>query len=342
MRDQTLSYACPVEERPNDLLGSNESGPGTISVIVPTYHRPDMLHRAVRSILDQEIPEGLHLEVIVVVSDAGSDTDRAAAENLAVDDHRVRVVLAKRKGPGVARNAGIAEAKGELIGLLDDDCVAQPGWIIGGVRRLGEVELVQGRTEPLGEARGRDRTIWVTGLSGLWESCNLFFRRSVIDRFGGFDENWNPTGKAGQHWGEDAEWGWRVVRQGTTHAYEHDAFVRHEVFHQSFKEWFRYETKVRFFPLAVDDIPELRESFLYERYFLQRRHRTLAIGFALLTFALVLRLFGFKKLAILAAAIAGVSLTSKHAREAYYGIQYEWVSFGAALYGSIKYRRLVL
>ena len=311
-------------------------------MIVPTYHRPEMLARAVRSVLEQEVPEGISLEVIVVVSDASAEADRSAAANLAVDDHRVRVVLAKRKGPGVARNAGIAEAKGELIGLLDDDCVAQPGWLKAGIHRLDEVELVQGRTGPLSEFRGRDRTIWVNGLSGLWESCNLFFRRSVVDRFGGFDENWNPTGKAGQHWGEDAEWGWRVVRQGTTHAFDHDAFVKHEVFHQSFAEWFRYECKVRFFPLAIDAIPELRESFLYERYFLQRRHRTLAVGFGLLSLAAVFGLFGFRRIATLVAAVAGVPLLSKHAREAYYGIQYEWVSFGAALYGSIRYRRIVL
>ena len=132
------------------------------------------------------------------------------------------------------------------------------------------------------------------------------------------------------------------MRQGTTYSFDYDAFVKHEVFKQTVKEWFRYETKVRFFPLAVDQIPELRETFLYERYFLNRRHRTLAIGFALLAGAGGARVLGLKKTATVAAMLAGVPLSSAHAREIYFRVQQEWVSFGAALYGSIRYRRWVL
>jgi glycosyltransferase involved in cell wall biosynthesis len=331
-----------VAQGSTEPIDSSQRARNTVSVIVPTYHRPALLQRAVRSVLSQKLPEDIDLEVIISVSDAGSDEDRSTAENLALDDHRVRVVVAARKGPGVARNAGIAEAKGDLIALLDDDCEAQPGWIKAGVRRLEEVELVQGRTEPLHGLRGRDRSISVLGLSGLWESCNLFFRRSVIDRFGAFDVDWNPTGKPGQHWGEDTEWGWRVVRQGTTYAFEHDAGVKHEVFKQNFQEWFRYEAKVRFFPLAIDQIPELRDTFLYERYFLVKRHRTLTAGFALLFVAAVARVLGLRKISFVVALLAGVPLSSAHARETYYKVQQEWVHFGALLYGSIKYRRIVL
>lgn len=315
----------------------------TVSVVIPTYHRPEHLERAVRSVVEQQLPDGTDLEVVISVSDAESDADRATAHSLALEDDRIRVVVAPRKGPGVARNTGMAAAKGDFIGLLDDDCEAQPGWIMAGLRRLEEVDLVQGRTEPRDPVNSPyDKTIWVPAFSGLWESCNLFLRRSVIDRHGGFDEHWNPTGIPGEHWAEDTEWGWRVVRGGTTYAFEPDAFVRHAVFPQTFREWFHYETKMRHWPLMVREIPELRDQVLVNRYFLFKRQRTLTIAAALLLLAALMGATGRSRTAKAAAVLAVAPLTSAHARNAYYAVQKEWVHFGALVYGSIRHRRVVL
>jgi len=315
----------------------------TVSVVIPTYHRPDYLQRAVRSVLAQSLPGDTDLEVVIAISDANAPADRRAADALALEDHRVRVVVASRTGPSAARNTGMAAAKGELLVLLDDDCEAQAGWLVAGIQRLDEVELVQGRTlpaEPI--THPFDRSIWVVGLSGLWESCNLFLRRSVIDRHGGFDEDWNPTGKTGEHWGEDTEWGWRVVRGGTTSTFEPAAIVHHAVFRQTFREWFRYETKVRYFPLLVKEIPELRSAYLYDRYFFMKRHRTLTAGVALLATAAAADLLGYRRTARQVALLAAVPMSSAHARRVFYWAEQEWVHYGALAYGSVRYRRVVL
>jgi GT2 family glycosyltransferase len=281
--------------------------------------------------------------VIVSVSDASATADRAAAQQLADKDPRVRVVVADRLGPGPARNAGIAVASGSFIALLDDDCQAQPGWLRAGIEALREVDLVQGKTYPGdGISRPTDKTIWVLKFSGLWESCNLLFRRSVIDRFGGFDESWNPSGRRGDHYGEDTEWGWRVVRSGATYAFVPEALVHHAVFRRTLREWFRYNAKTRYFPLIVRDAPEVRETFFYKHFFFQRRHVAFAVGELLLVVAGVGKVFGRDRAARSLALLSVAAFTGRHARRVACEVGEDVTRAAALIYGTARYRRIVL
>jgi GT2 family glycosyltransferase len=86
------------------------------SVVIPTRGRPSLVRRAVTSALAQTAPS---LEVIVVLDGPDGATDAAVEQ---VGDERVRVVaLPRRAGPGAARNAGVAAARGEVVAFLDDD-----------------------------------------------------------------------------------------------------------------------------------------------------------------------------------------------------------------------------
>ena len=77
----------------------------SISVVVPTYKRPALLGRAVRSILDQSLQD---FEVIVVDDASGDDTEEAVA---AFSDPRVRYVRhEENRGLAAARNSGIKAA----------------------------------------------------------------------------------------------------------------------------------------------------------------------------------------------------------------------------------------
>jgi glycosyltransferase involved in cell wall biosynthesis len=87
-----------------------------LSIIIPTYNRPSILPRAVRSALDA-CPEGS--EIIVV--DDRSDTAEAALHALAADA-RLRIVTNEgEKGAAGARNFGVGLARGDVIIFLDDD-----------------------------------------------------------------------------------------------------------------------------------------------------------------------------------------------------------------------------
>lgn len=87
-----------------------------VSVIIPTTRRPKLLMRALASVLGQTHGE---LEVIVVVDGPNPET-LAALEG--VVDPRVRVLQNQESlGPGMARNLGAGQARGEWIAFLDDD-----------------------------------------------------------------------------------------------------------------------------------------------------------------------------------------------------------------------------
>jgi glycosyltransferase involved in cell wall biosynthesis len=92
-----------------------------VSVVIPTYHRPEPCVRAVRSALEQTFGE---IEVIVVVDGLDGATTAALA---AIDDPRLRVLLPpQRLGNADARNHAIGHARAEWIALLDDDDLWMP------------------------------------------------------------------------------------------------------------------------------------------------------------------------------------------------------------------------
>lgn len=92
-----------------------------VSVIIPTYKRATMLHRAIASTLEQTYRK---IEVLVV-SDNEPDDEFTAKARETVDsfsDSRVRLITQEKHINGaVARNVGIKSSRGEYISFLDDD-----------------------------------------------------------------------------------------------------------------------------------------------------------------------------------------------------------------------------
>ena len=87
-----------------------------VSVIIPTFHRPALVGRAVRSVLAQSAGD---LEVIVVVDSRDAETVQALG---AIADPRLVVHVPDRHlGNADARNAGVALARAPWIAFLDDD-----------------------------------------------------------------------------------------------------------------------------------------------------------------------------------------------------------------------------
>ena len=113
-------------ERPID-------GQPLVSAIVPCFNHGRYLPDCVDSILDQEYPE---LEVIVI-DDASTEESTLAA--LAELEARERVTVLRQpqnSGPSVARNRGVAQARGRYILPVDSDNLLMPGAIAGLVAQL--------------------------------------------------------------------------------------------------------------------------------------------------------------------------------------------------------------
>jgi glycosyltransferase involved in cell wall biosynthesis len=106
--------------------------PGTVSVIIPTYFRNDLLREAVESALAQEYQP---VEV-VVVDDSGEAHARPVAEEYA--DEVTYLPLPENAGENPARDAGLDIASGEYVQFLDDDDLLRPDKLAKQVPLLGD------------------------------------------------------------------------------------------------------------------------------------------------------------------------------------------------------------
>jgi GT2 family glycosyltransferase len=92
-----------------------------VTVVIPTRNRRQLLLRTLRTVLAQEC-----VDVLVTVVDEAS-SDGTGDELVALGDDRVSVVRHDSpKGVAAARNAGVAQARGEWVAFLDDDDLWAP------------------------------------------------------------------------------------------------------------------------------------------------------------------------------------------------------------------------
>jgi glycosyltransferase involved in cell wall biosynthesis len=92
-----------------------------VSVIVPTYNRPEMLAEALRSVLAQTFPDF----EIIVVNDAGVDV-KPLIDHFNSSGNIRYINKETNQGLAAARNTGIGVARGKYIAYLDDDDIYYP------------------------------------------------------------------------------------------------------------------------------------------------------------------------------------------------------------------------
>lgn len=90
----------------------------SVSVVIPTHNRPELLQQAIRSVLAQTFSD---FEIIVV--DDGNPSTGAERVVRAFGDTRARYISQARPDSGApaARNRGVREARADLVAFLDDD-----------------------------------------------------------------------------------------------------------------------------------------------------------------------------------------------------------------------------
>ena len=212
-----------------------------ISAVVCTYRNPNLLEKALESLLAQTL-ERRDYEVIVV------DNNSQDRTNVVVSAYpSVRYVLERRQGLANARNAGVLAAQGEVIAFIDDDAEAAPGWLAALLEVYQSVPsalAVGGRAIPIWDAsppewldenyhRPLSLIDWGAEIRPLrWPEriigVNCSFRRQVFARIGSFDV---ALGRMGQCLlgSEDTEIQQRIHDAGHGVYYTPRAVVRHHV-----------------------------------------------------------------------------------------------------------------
>lgn len=202
-------------------------------VVVSAYNRAHLLAGLVAALQAQTMPD---FEALLV--DNGS-TDETLAElhRLTADDPRFRVMrIDENRGPARARNLAWQRASAPSIAFTDDDCAPDPGWLEAMLDVAATADIVQGRTVwAKYEASVRpgwfDRAQRIERWSGRYETCNLLIPRAILDRHGGFNEQFRIA------MGEDTDLGLRATEAGATTAFAHDAVVVHHIWPCSFGDY---------------------------------------------------------------------------------------------------------
>jgi glycosyltransferase involved in cell wall biosynthesis len=140
-----------------------------ISVVIPTYNRPDLLQQTLESVLAQTYKD---LQIIVV--DDGSTAE--TGELLDKFSPRVQSIRLGRSGISTARNTGIDAAQGEFIAFVDHDDLWEPHKIEKHVEfASAHPELAMTYTDAIEFSKeGAAQITYVDHFSALKQPSNLF------------------------------------------------------------------------------------------------------------------------------------------------------------------------
>jgi glycosyltransferase involved in cell wall biosynthesis len=242
------------------------------SVVVATRQRAALLPELARALLSQT---GLSTFEVILVDDGSTDETTAVLRDLAHADARIRTEsLPERRGPAAARNRGLRLATGPIVAFTDDDCLPQPNWLSGLVAAHREgFDVVQGRTEartPDAERGTYSNVVEIRSFSHLYQTCNMSYRREVLERHGGFDEMFGFSAGGAPN-GEDADLGWRAAEAGARETFAADAVVVHPVVPRSFRQAFVARLRAFRMVYFVRRHPGFRQ-YAVARFFFQRSH----------------------------------------------------------------------
>ncbi|RZS87400.1 glycosyltransferase involved in cell wall biosynthesis [Motilibacter rhizosphaerae] len=105
-----------------NTLAPQDAGARTISVVVPSYRRPDLLVRCLDGLLAQDRPAD---QVVVVRRDTDEETRTALEAYVG----RVDVAVVAEPGVLAAMARGVDAATGDVVAFTDDDAVPRPDWL---------------------------------------------------------------------------------------------------------------------------------------------------------------------------------------------------------------------
>lgn len=238
----------------------------SVSVVIPAYNAADTIGLCIESLLKQSYPKNL-VEILVV--------DNKSTDNTAelIKKYPVTYISQTDKQQRAAtRNAGIIQARNDIIALIDSDCIADPDWLKNGLRWFTQENIggVGGHIAVYEAHNWIEKHIARTGAFGqgiteerLQRKCakiataNAFYRGTLFrEQKILFNENPEVAN-------EDLDLSYRILRQtDVTFVYDVQAIVYHK--HSAnlkglLEQYYRYGfsnimTYKTFYPEVLDEI----------------------------------------------------------------------------------------
>jgi glucosyl-dolichyl phosphate glucuronosyltransferase len=195
------------------------------SIVVCTRNRAELLDNALGALLQIDYPPE-RVELIVIDNGSSDGTRDVAARRAERSRFAFRYVHEPRVGISVARNRGIAEARGRYVLYSDDDQKVDPAILREYAGVLGEhrVDAVQGAIElefsaprprwlhgELAAFLGETQRLTAGRFGGDLQTGNLLLRRELFQHIEGFRED---LGKGAGGYSEDTELSQRLHASG--------------------------------------------------------------------------------------------------------------------------------
>lgn len=175
-----------------------------VTIVVPAHDRADLLPDTLDSVVHQTYADW----ECVIVDDHSRDATAVVAQSYAARDERFRVVQlpVSRRGANAARNAGLAQARGEYVTFLDSDDLYAPCKIeqqVAAFRQDPALDLVSCRhvwftrtpEHPEAPPRFAAPAVWMDAiwnapvLGGLWATPSAMWRVATVTALGGWNES---------------------------------------------------------------------------------------------------------------------------------------------------------
>lgn len=195
-----------------------------ISVVIPTYNRPELLRVCLDALVKQSLSVE-HFEVIVV-NDGSEDPTKTYLDScIGTFPFTFQAIHLTNGGPARARNTGVQVAKGKIIVFLDDDIEPLPECLEVHYDQHMEsdtVVVVGPQTRDI--SRHAQEPLWIRWehsmlekqyqafSDGKWAAAgpnnfytgNASLRRDLILSVGGFNETFSRQ--------EDVEFAFRLIK----------------------------------------------------------------------------------------------------------------------------------
>jgi O-antigen biosynthesis protein len=215
----------------------------SISIIIPNYNGKNLLEKH----LSQVVKSSDHAEIIVV----DDNSDDGSVDYISQNFPDI-IIVKSTKNYGFAHsvNAGVNQAKGDIVILINSDVEPQPGYLKPLIAHfqnklvfaVGCMDKSYEKAEVIFRGRGiaswqkgfyihsrgevdKADTAWVSGGSGA-------FRKSIWDQLDGMDEIFSPF-----YW-EDIDLSYRARKAGYLVLFESKSIVHHYHEHGAIKKFF--------------------------------------------------------------------------------------------------------
>jgi len=169
-----------------------------ISVVVCTYNRAGLLPDCLTALQNQTLDDDLY-EIIIINNNSTDNTDQVARDFINKINN-FRLINEKRQGLSNARNSGVKRAKGDYLAFIDDDSIADKDWLKNAmtIAKEKKPDIFGGPVYPMYNVekpawfkdqyviRGyMGETGWLE--KGFIIGTNIFFKKGLIEQYGGFD-----------------------------------------------------------------------------------------------------------------------------------------------------------